>query len=317
MPKASASKARARRWCFTIHDRDTAVKMYHNIDFQDKLQKRFSYVCFQLESAPSTTSLHVQGYLESKSLTSMKKIKEDFECDSMHLEASNGDAEQNKEYCSKSRTKAGEFMEWGTPGPGQGKRTDLANMYIDVQAGMPINELIATYPANWFRYGRNIMQLYSMRQPDIRPKLRIHYYYGPPRTGKSLLVRELLKETQGVFYANDTKEGWFDGYTGQSTVVFDEFRGKFPINDMLKILDHYPHRQQLKGAFFPLSVTDVYFTSNFAPESFYTGDEQPQWLSRIRGPRFELHEVLCAAQVQEKLARLSNLYQATVPVPAV
>lgn len=60
---------------------------------------------------------------------------------------------------------------------------------------------------------------------------------------------------------------WFDGYTGQKTVIFDDFRGT-PENysQVLRLTDRYPMRVPIKGGYVAWVPTTVIFTCPGKPE---------------------------------------------------
>jgi len=53
--------------------------------------------------------------------------------------------------------------------------------------------------------------------PYTHDRVRGIWVYGPPGTGKSYLVRNKYKD---AYIKDDTK--WFDGYTGQSTIILED-----------------------------------------------------------------------------------------------
>ncbi len=70
-----------------------------------------------------------------------------------------------------------------------------------------------------------------------------------------------------VYWHNLTK--WWDGYSGQDAVVFDEFYGQLPYQFMLRVLDRYPLQVETKGGMAELTATNFYFTSNLAYDDWW------------------------------------------------
>lgn len=119
IPAALQDPARwkSARWCFTINNPDDTVKdaiieWYKDTD-ADMMVK---YLVFSLESAPTTGTPHLQGYIESTYNTKLEIInffnkrigavskKDREEGDPTywaHLVAARGTAAQNKAYCTK------------------------------------------------------------------------------------------------------------------------------------------------------------------------------------------------------------------------
>lgn len=58
------------------------------------------------------------------------------------------------------------------------------------------------------------------------------------------------------------KGKWWDGYTGQSTVIVDDFYGWIPLDDFLRITDRYPLLAEIKGSVAQFTARTIIFTSN-------------------------------------------------------
>lgn len=78
---------------------------------------------------------------------------------------------------------------------------------------------------------------------------------------------------------------WWDGYSGQSLVIFDDYRPSLcPFHEILRILDRYPYRVQLKGSSIELSATSFVLTTCSRPEVLWhsrTTEQLGQLLRRI------------------------------------
>lgn len=107
-----------RNWCFTSYDLE-------NFKVPDD-NRYFRYCVYQAETCPTTGSLHYQGYVEFTRTMRMKKVKELFGDQSMHLEPRQGSREQARAYCMKEETQYAKPIEFGTWDVEPGKRIDLA-----------------------------------------------------------------------------------------------------------------------------------------------------------------------------------------------
>ena len=82
--------------------------------------------------------------------------------------------------------------------------------------------------------------------------IRVLFIYGKPGIGKSTFVFERYP---GAYWKPPGK--WWDGYSGQETVVFDDFDGSwFSCSELLRILNPFPTSVEVKGAVFNLSATN-------------------------------------------------------------
>jgi len=64
---------------------------------------------------------------------------------------------------------------------------------------------------------------------------------------------------------------WWDGYCGQDTVIMDDFRATAcPFDELLRVLDRYPLKVQMKGTSTELSASAFVLTTCHRPEvTFY------------------------------------------------
>ena len=62
-------------------------------------------------------------------------------------------------------------------------------------------------------------------------KPTVFWFWGDTGTGKSRTVKE---ETNGDYDDCDYVNGFLIGYTGNKTVVFDDYRGSIPLHTLLE-----------------------------------------------------------------------------------
>lgn len=91
-------------------------------------------------------------------------------------------------------------------------------------------------------------------------------YWGRSGTGKS---RRAWEEGGVESYPKDPRTKFWCGYSGQKHVIIDEFRGGIDIAHILRWLDRYPVRVEIKGSSVPLCATNVWFTSNTHPSKWW------------------------------------------------
>ena len=74
-----------------------------------------------------------------------------------------------------------------------------------------------------------------------------------------------------------TNDKWWDGYHGEETVIFDDFKGfSMRLHDFQLIVDRYPVKVETKGSTVELSATRLVFTSNKHPSEWYSEDADPE-----------------------------------------
>jgi len=263
---------RSRGHCFTSFD------VEHKPLFDES---KMSYLVFQRESCPESKREHWQGYVHFLQPVPQKGVARLLQLSSCHAEPRRGSASQAADYCKKSDTFLGDRMEFGHI-PMQGQRSDLVCFTDGIRAGKSIRELAFDQPQAFVRYHRGLMMFQQLQRAPFRDDIEVHYFHGASGIGKSRHVWTLLRplyEKGHVYVAKDHTQGWFDGYCGESVVYFEDFRGNFPLDQMLQLIDRYPCSQWIKGASVPILATKFYFTSNMHPSMFYGGDEA--WLRRL------------------------------------
>lgn len=147
-----------------------------------------------------------------------------------------------------------------------GSRTDLQQVHEAIKAGMEINELADRYFGTYLRYERSLKAYYSMQSRVRNFKTEVYVYWG--RTGLGKTWRATVEAGPSCWYYGS--DGWFDGYCGQQSAIFDDFGGhEFKLTYLLKLLDRYPMSVRIKGGFVNWAPLRVYITSNKNPRDWY------------------------------------------------
>jgi len=251
---------RGRNVCWTLHD-------YTEGDVA-KLRayaQATSYLVFGYEKCPDTGRPHLQGYLEWDNPHSILKFKKTIS-DKLHCEERRGTALQASNYCkyddypeNKVPNKYEEFGQLSN----QGNRTDWKQAVEQVRQGIPIDEIIDAQPQ--LVPAMRSLELLKVRQlkPLNRP-VEVIVIWGDAGTGKS---RWAYDNYPDLYSKPPTK--WWDGYTGQKTVLLDDFYGYIPYSELLNVLDRYPFHAEVKGGYVWAQWTTVIITSNKPPKKWY------------------------------------------------
>lgn len=245
----------SRFWCFTVNN---PLRQF------DTLPDGVTYLVSGAETCPTTGTQHLQCYCELARSQRRSFVAKLFP--TAHVEPRWSNAEKASEYCKKD----GQFVEFGTlstTSSKQGKRTDLENIAEDIRDGRPFEEIIEENPAAFMRYGRGIQNYRNaVHKPlEFRANLKVYLYIGKTRLGKSYHARV----TQNAWPKPVGKGLWFDGYDRQKTVVVDEFRGQYPLSDMLQITDPYKVQVETKGGHTWFEPETLIFTTNMSPTEMY------------------------------------------------
>lgn len=257
-------------WLFTINNPSDTFPVGDSI--QSTLADSFAnfpeikYCLWQLEEAPTTGTAHYQGYIEFKANQRRNKVASILP--GAHLEKRCGNADQARAYCGKEETRLAGPWEYGVFTPSlQGRRTDLENLRALLDNGAPIEQVAQEHWGDYLRYRPSILAYKAMktvpRNSDTPPEVII--YFGPPGTGKSYRCRH----DHGDDIFTKPKGKWWDGYSNQKTVYFEDFYGEYPYTEMLNVLDSGPCTVEIKGACIPLLATKFLFSSNKHPRDWW------------------------------------------------
>lgn len=224
------------------------------------------FMVFQLEAGHDTGKLHYQGWVKfkhPKRITTLINIPRIMNIGGCHWEIKHGTDEQAWNYCTKQDTKVAGH--WLFPEnldenallarikrENQGKRSDLHALVNSVLGGDSVRQTFDLNPNSFIRYNKNIYRvaqmLYKPRPRTPYPVILIH---GKSGVGKS----------KAVWYAHDNicdhiykkpAGKWFDGYTTQEILYFEDFNWRhkdIEIQDILHMFDCYPDRREDKGGF--------------------------------------------------------------------
>lgn len=250
---------RSRAVSFTYHDyqsdgADDIFKQYI------KLTARYGILGYEV--CPETKRQHIQGYLAWDNPRSLKKFQQDIGLKKFHYEISRGTALQNKTYCSKD----GNFWEHGTM-PQQGERTDWQAAVNHLDNGGEVRTVVSEQP-HLLPSIRALQTYKNLTQISTHRDVKVIFLIGSSGTGKTRWAWENYPELYSKPEGN-----WWDGYTGQNTILLDDYYGDIPYSQFLKVLDRYPLNLQIKGGFTPALYTTVIITSNDNYDRWYPQHE--------------------------------------------
>lgn len=233
-------KQRSRGWCFTINN-------WKSIEFVKICQSKYTYLVMGLEKGKKGTS-HLQGYIYYSNAHRGSTIKELMP--RAHIEAAKGSHEQNRKYC----TKDGLYFEFGTI-PQQGKRSDLDDIRDMINNKVPMQQIAQQHFGSFIRYSKGIERYQSLMFTERTTKPKVIWVYGPTGSGKTRYATSISSS----FYIKDHTQ-WWDGYQQQDVIVIDDFDGRWPFRDLLRLLDRYPYRGQYKGGYIAINSPYIVIT---------------------------------------------------------
>lgn len=264
--------AKNRNWCFTLNN-------YTEEEVEAIKVIECNYLIFGKEVGESGTP-HLQGYIEFKNARHLGGVKK-LIGSRAHLETRKGTAEQASTYCKKE---GNEIFEVGKMSHA-GARTDLTALRDKILEEDHTEVIVENFEL-YCRYRGGIDALidYKNLKKKRTTMTKGIWLYGETGVGKSHRAFELAGDDVYVWTDDN---GWWDGYQGQRTVVINDFRGAIKYNEMLQMIDKWPHSVRRRGRVpMPFTSELVIVTSSLKPEDIYNGvlereDSIDQLLRRI------------------------------------
>lgn len=239
-------------------------------EFTPYLPPGCAWIRGQLELGESNSYLHWQiivGFSKKMALPGVRRI-----FGNCHAELTRSDAAA--EYVWKDDTRViGTQFELGAKPIQRNSKTDWESVWTSAVSGdlssIPPNVRVVSY-----RTLRAIAADHSTAVPMLR---ECWVFWGRTGTGKS---RRAWEESGLDAYSKDPRSKFWDGYQTQKCVVIDEFRGGIDISHILRWLDRYPVRVEIKGSSRPLVADKIWITSNVDPRLWYP-DIDPETLGAL------------------------------------
>jgi len=135
-----------------------------------------------------------------------------------------------------------------------------------------MREIADQFPQQFIMYHKGIgtwkdmMQLNTPR--DFKTKVIV--LVGDPGIGKSRFANEVATKLYNSVYYKPRGE-WWDGMTEETEcVIIDDFYGWLKYDELLKIMDRYPYRVPIKGAFVNFRPKCIIITSYALPDCLYS-----------------------------------------------
>lgn len=245
---------RGKYWCFTLNNA-TATEQAWLKEVVDKDPTNFTYIGWGLETGDGGT-VHFQGYLELKCKIRTKGFKKLLGLKRAHVETRKGTQSEASGYTCKEE---GDFFQSGTLATvTQGSRTDLVQVKALIDGGATLEDVAAAHFGAFIRYRKSFEAYMDLRAEPPRD-VKVFILWGEPGVGKTRWVFDRYPD---IWISSDPTLQWFDGYSGESTVLLDDFRGECRGSFLLRLLDRYPLRVPVKGCFRQWRATRIYITSN-------------------------------------------------------
>lgn len=292
----------SRKWQLTFNNPAEKSLDHNKIKQLVAELKSVVYWCMADEVGLETKTPHTHLFIMAKNPIKFSRIKKLFA--EAHIEQVRGSATDNKIYVQKSGKWAddpksdtsvpGTFEESGElpDEPGQGYRSDIAQLYHMISDGMSNAEIMAQNPdlaIHISRMDKIRQDILEARYRDEFRQLDVTYIFGPTATGKTRGVME-RHGYSNVYRVTDYTHP-FDRYAQEPVLLFDEFRSSLMVGDMLDYLDGYPIALPARYSQRQACYTTVYIISNIDLSQQYKNvqeNEPATWKAFLR----RIHHVI-------------------------
>jgi len=213
----------------------------------------------QKERGSETGYEHFQVLVAFAQKASLRQVKQRFG-DKCHAEVSRSEAASR--YVWKDDTAIPDTrFEYGSKPIRRNSKTDWDSVWTSAKSG-----LLESVPSNIRICHYRQLQSIAADYEDVPAMERsCMVFWGVTGTGKS----RNAWNTAPHAYSKCPRSKFWCGYSGQQDVIIDEFRGGIDIAHLLRWLDRYPVRVEIKGGSRPLRASRFIITSNLHPRDWY------------------------------------------------
>jgi len=158
----------------------------------------------------------------------------------------------------------------------QGERTDWRVAHDQVTEGRSVVDIIDTQP-HMLPFIRSLITYKSLvDKPKRRDDFQVFVIFGKTGTRKTTWAEDTYPDA----YARPDG-GWWDGYSGELEVIWDDFMPEISLPTLLKWLRGSKLRLPVKGAFAIACYNRVVITANTNPNTWYVGQD-PEHINAFR-----------------------------------
>lgn len=256
--KKTKGTKRSMRWCFTSFKDDFSPD-----------PTAFRFLCYQREICPSTGRPHWQGYCELNKQLRLGSVQELLGDPVVNCRIARGNAQENRDYCSKSESKVdGTYVEFGTPARSGKPTQQVVEMVKEGKSNLEIidelpSALIHIKKMNEYRF-----EVYKEKANHWRD-VSVFVYWGETGSGKTRRVYDTYGYEHVFKLSIHDHACWFDGYVDQKVLLIDDFYGQIQFFFLLQLLDGYPMRLPIKGGHAWALFDTICITSNSHPNDWY------------------------------------------------
>lgn len=218
---------------------------------------------------------HLQGMILFENPRAFENVRKKVFLERAHVEVTH-----SMSALMKYNKKEGDWEEYGIK-PEQGRRFDIEEMVDKVKEGASNRELWIHNATLMTQYHRSFERCRYDMLENRTEEPKVFWFCGGTGTGKT----RTAYENHNTCYIKDGTM-WWDGYVQQDAIIIDDFDGKWPYRDLLRLLDRYPYSGQVKGGYVKINSNFIYITCEYPPDHFWCDTELAQVKRRLTAIKF-------------------------------
>lgn len=244
----------------------------------DDISTDIRYLLYAEETAPTTGTPHIQGYIEfyrPEYANTIETILQALFGAYARFVPAKGTPKQQLAYISKQNNP----IEFGTPAK-PGTRNDLLAVKAALDEGLDTDDIAEVNFSAYVKYHKSFDRyLRSKTQPKKSRnfKTKVIYIHGTTGVGKTRLAYELYPditpiEYDGKFFSDSPHKALFDDIDAHT----------FSRKLFLTLTDRYPMKIRMLGQYTNWAPEVIIFTSNYSPEDLHFDDAMLRRISETR-----------------------------------
>jgi len=257
----------------------------------DKLQRLFPDFFAISDEIATTGTPHCHIFLYRNSPLRVRTIKEFFPL--AHIEKAYGTIDENLDYLTKSgarwntskkseTTVPGSYFEYGErPTEEKANAPQLYEVLENLKNSKSVISIIEANP----RFSFNVRELELLKTAiDTEYKYKIFrevstsYFYG---NNTSRITDDVYKSYSAtnicrIATYSKNKPLYFDAYRGESILLFDNFEGQIPVQELITYMEHFPLYMRARYQDRIALYTHLILISTIPPESQYASIKRKQ-----------------------------------------
>lgn len=268
----------AKDWCVTARSIPDFVEA-------KQLPDDLSY-CIGQQERGEGGFLHWQIFVQCSRKLRFTQVQGLLGDSTAHCEVRKGSPEQAAAYCRKPESAVpGTQFELGELKGLKANHVDALKAALD--GGMGVADIAREHFAAWVRCEKAVDRYIQLRDQNRTSNWDppvVHCFWGDTGTGKSRKAFGIIDGQFGGVSYRKPAGAWWDGYSAQKCVLFDDYDGDVPIGQLLQLLDGRGHGVLLpiKGSHIQCVAKFFIFTSNKHPSAWYPHATDAQKAALVR-----------------------------------